>query len=1025
MTHHHEVPASTSSIPIIFTPAFSPASRYVLRDDDEVKYFRECGGAPEATLIQHAATMLAPDDIFIDVGAHIGTWSQHLARFCKRVIAFEPQKTTFERLVRGLNLAGLGNFSAIEYALGDRPGPSILRHVSVDGGGSTVVHRAELGRVLSFEQVNERLLDSLPARTGLSDPRQGRIGLIKIDVEGHELAVINGAVQTLEEHNWPPILAEAWLHDWYAFDRGKLIFRLQCLGYKVWPHALTSEMLMCERRAVTKGRPVVVGERHIHRDAALDDPPASAVEEISERSAEKADALQAKHGSDDMSVLLTLVMIVKNEEHGLEATLRSFLPYVDRAVFVDTGSTDGTKALIARVADEYLAATGEREAESHLCGWFTFDRPFEDFSQARNAALDLAAATYRSTFTIMPDADDRLTGGDELRAFLAGRQRDQGQDADHGGFMINMFWGGQVGDFYLPLVLRQSVGWRYKGVVHEYVDGGIPPVRLPAPIKISKHGNPKSSEATRARWERDQKLLAAEVVKNPNDPRSWFYLAQTLECLGLREGARTAYRKRVALGGFRDETFEALIRIARITRAIADHPDGKSALVTKDYLACHEFDPTRAEPLYDLADYHLGRKEWALAYLYGQRVLEFPLPASSMMVAREVYEWQNSRLVAIAAFYLAQSLPRPEDRIAIRATGKWAADLAVKARPDDMTDIANRAWFAESAAVLFGAVSQEIGWKPEAPYHASNPSIHYDGTRKVLRCILRTVNYSIVNGQYLTPDDNVIYTRNVMLTLDPVTLEITDRDTMEDLDQTPRTQYPVHGYEDCRLFQGHDGALLASATVCDFDPTGRGDREIVVVHINKDYNIYRATPLRGPWSAHAQKNWMPVLDEYGRVNVDEHSDRDFVYSVNPLQFLKCPRVWKHGFGPPPKDLPPWPAPPGRLRGGSQLISVPANIFSPAAHIALVHEVAFPGGNARMYLHRFIEVRDGKLYGMTQPFYFNQLGIEFAAGLALVTDREGSGGAYGARLVASYAVNDCAAFFATFDLARVRSMIEAI
>jgi hypothetical protein len=51
--------------------------------------------------------------------------------------------------------------------------------------------------------------------------------------------------------------------------------------------------------------------------------------------------------------------------------------------------------------------------------------------------------------------------------------------------------------------------------------------------------------------------------------------------------------------------------------------------------------------------------------------------------------------------------------------------------------------------------------------------------------------------------------------------------------------------------------------------------------------------------------------------------------------------------------------------------------------------------------------------MTDPFYFEKLGIEFCAGLALVGDK----------FIASYAVNDGASRLATFDWERVRKALR--
>jgi len=218
-----------------FRPAFSPGACYLLRDEAEEAAFAERGGAPEAPLITWAASLLMPGQTFVDVGAHVGTWAQHLAQKCRRVQAFEPQRRTFERLEGGVQRAKLSNVTCHNVALGAR-GEVDLHVISVDGGGSTLRHRPEMSPVLVVERV---------AAAQLDDYAFDDVGLIKIDVEGSELEVLRGAARTLEMHR-PHLLLEAWTTDWYACDRAELIGYLERLNYRVRPIAGCPEMLHAE-----------------------------------------------------------------------------------------------------------------------------------------------------------------------------------------------------------------------------------------------------------------------------------------------------------------------------------------------------------------------------------------------------------------------------------------------------------------------------------------------------------------------------------------------------------------------------------------------------------------------------------------------------------------------------------------------------------------------------------------------------------------------------------------------------------
>ena len=134
----------------------------------------------------------------IDVGANNGVYTWHLARLSAGVTAFEPQAEHAPFLARAF-----GRRATIEQvALSDAPGEALLRiplerHAD---GRATIEPQNTLARSVSRQcTVPRRCLDSydLPP-----------VGLIKIDVEGHELAVLRGAVSLLARDR-PHLLIEA------------------------------------------------------------------------------------------------------------------------------------------------------------------------------------------------------------------------------------------------------------------------------------------------------------------------------------------------------------------------------------------------------------------------------------------------------------------------------------------------------------------------------------------------------------------------------------------------------------------------------------------------------------------------------------------------------------------------------------------------------------------------------------------------------------------------------------------------
>ena len=61
----------------------------------------------------------------------------------------------------------------------------------------------------------------------------GRVRLLKVDVEGMELEVIRGAHDFLENHQYPPILFETWEDDAFADGRKSLFDEIASLGYAI------------------------------------------------------------------------------------------------------------------------------------------------------------------------------------------------------------------------------------------------------------------------------------------------------------------------------------------------------------------------------------------------------------------------------------------------------------------------------------------------------------------------------------------------------------------------------------------------------------------------------------------------------------------------------------------------------------------------------------------------------------------------------------------------------------------------
>lgn len=125
----------------------------------------------------------------IDVGANFGGYVHFMRRHARRVLAYEPLPD-FAQLLR----EKFPRDVAVEQiALSDRAGVAELRVPMIDGmvvsGGSTIstATAATYPAHRTIEVASDRL----------DNVYDGNVGFIKIDVEGHELAVLDGAVGTI------------------------------------------------------------------------------------------------------------------------------------------------------------------------------------------------------------------------------------------------------------------------------------------------------------------------------------------------------------------------------------------------------------------------------------------------------------------------------------------------------------------------------------------------------------------------------------------------------------------------------------------------------------------------------------------------------------------------------------------------------------------------------------------------------------------------------------------------------------
>lgn len=131
---------------------------------------------------------------FIDIGAHVGTWSLNLAKYFDRVIAFEPDPRGYTVLKKNLELNNIKNVEVVPMAVSNKAG-NIKFNLFHNPCTNTLMDPKEMGRggvedsPIGEIQVDTISVDEFVQSRGIND-----IDFIKIDAEGAELLIVEGAL---------------------------------------------------------------------------------------------------------------------------------------------------------------------------------------------------------------------------------------------------------------------------------------------------------------------------------------------------------------------------------------------------------------------------------------------------------------------------------------------------------------------------------------------------------------------------------------------------------------------------------------------------------------------------------------------------------------------------------------------------------------------------------------------------------------------------------------------------------------
>ncbi|WP_171056270.1 tetratricopeptide repeat-containing glycosyltransferase family 2 protein [Paenibacillus sinopodophylli] len=241
--------------------------------------------------------------------------------------------------------------------------------------------------------------------------------------------------------------------------------------------------------------------------------------------------------------LISLCMIVKDEEHHLPSCLQSVQGIVDEIVVVDTGSTDRTVA----IAEQYGARVVLAEWE-------------HDFAKARNAGLEVAQGEW----ILFLDADEELDAhsGRQLRAeasllveglFLQIWNVVGAGDDERGGTVhpvLRMF--------------RRDPEIRFEGSIHEQIAASIlrkwpQAVFQLTEVKIIHYGYRQDVVIQKNKLRRNMELLERAVQQEPNNGFHRYNIGVEYLRAGMPGKALEAFRHARRQPGFEQLSYAHLV----------------------------------------------------------------------------------------------------------------------------------------------------------------------------------------------------------------------------------------------------------------------------------------------------------------------------------------------------------------------------------------------------------------------------------------------------------------------------------
>jgi tetratricopeptide (TPR) repeat protein len=261
--------------------------------------------------------------------------------------------------------------------------------------------------------------------------------------------------------------------------------------------------------------------------------------------------------------------MMKNEIDTVPTTMHALARVgIPMMIAFDTGSTDGTQALMRKLAVKLNLTLDLIEGE------------FVDFATSRNVLLE--HSKFKSHWLLLMDAGEDIIWEGSVAEHITAAAPSVGS------FRVPIILYPSATTFMSPRIVRNIGVWKYEFPVHEYLvlpkgyTANAWPRKEPGARDVPQfaltHDRTLTGRSSPARWVRDAKVLENFLVTQPNNTRALFYLANTYSNMGQDEKALEWYIKRysIRMRGWWEERELSAVSIVKALENLGRYDEWRS-----------------------------------------------------------------------------------------------------------------------------------------------------------------------------------------------------------------------------------------------------------------------------------------------------------------------------------------------------------------------------------------------------------------------------------------------------------------